>query len=159
MFGIGRDWGGLGWRGALWIVALPLATCGRGEQSTDDPVAQNVAVAAADGMPANVAAAADCSNKPDFVPIYAGARITRCLAAPDGIAPGHVSGTIVYETDADPRTVLGWSRAQANASGLRYRREADNLYAAGDDTRRSLMMVVDRYANRTQVMINWGRGT
>ncbi|PVX28432.1 hypothetical protein [Sphingomonas pokkalii] len=144
--------------GAILCLVL-LAGCGRGERTTDDPVAQNVAVAAAEGTSANVAAAVDCSNRPDFVPIYAGAEITRCVAGPDGLAKGHVSGTIVYETMAAPRDVLGWSRAQANASGLRYRRESETMYAAGDEARRSVMIVVDRHDGGTRVTVNWGRGT
>ncbi|KTF70424.1 hypothetical protein ACNFJ7_11675 [Sphingomonas sp. HT-1] len=149
------------WRnhiGAALALFL-LAACGRGERTTDDPVAQNVASAAAEGTPANVAAAVDCSNRPDFVPIYADALITQCIASEDGIAKGHVSGTIVYETGASAKEVLGWSRAQANASGLRFGRETETLYAAGDEAERSLMIVVDARNGRTRVTVNWGQGT
>lgn len=146
-------------RGGAVLGLVLLAGCGRGERSTDDPVGQNVAAAAAEGMPANIAAAVDCGNRPDFVPVYAGADITSCIAAPDGTAPGHVSGTLVYETDAEPRRVLGWSRAQANASGLRYVRETDNSYTAGDTGKRRVMIVVGRHGGRTRVSINWERGT
>lgn len=136
-------------------VAL-LAGCGRGERSTDDPVAQNVASAAAAGVPANVAAAVDCSNTPDFVPIYAGATILSCTAAPDGLAGRHVSGNLVYETNAPEKQVLGWSRAQANASGLKYRRETGFSYEAGEENERSVRIMVESHLGRTRVTIGWG---
>lgn len=143
--------------GVVLLASLLLAGCGRGERTTDDPVAQNVAAAAAEGTPANVAAAVDCSQKPDFVPIYAGATIRSCVAAPDGLPGRHVSGNIVYETDAAPHEVLGWSRAQANASGLKFRRETESSYAAGEERERSLLVTVDRHEDRTRVSIAWGR--
>lgn len=143
-------------RWAAGIAMLVLAGCGRGERSTDDPVAQNVASAAAAGVPANVTAAIDCSNKPDFVPVYAGATVLSCTAAPDGLPGRHVSGNLVYQTDAAPKTVLGWSRAHANASGLKYRRETGFSYEAGEESERSLRVVVDSHLGRTRVSISWG---
>ncbi|WP_245824777.1 hypothetical protein [Sphingomonas azotifigens] len=143
---------------AAAMAIVMLAACGRGgETSTDDPVGQNVASAAAAGVPANVAAAIDCSNKPDFVPVYAGATILSCTAAPDGLAGRHVSGNLVYETDASEKQVLGWSRAQANASGLKFRHATGFSYEAGEEGERSLRVVVDSHAGRTRVSINWGQ--
>ncbi len=140
------------------LTALALvAACGRGERSTEDPVGQNVAAAAAAGVPANVAAAADCSNKPDFVPVYANATILSCTAAPDGLEGRHVSGNLVYETDAPVKQVLGWSRAQANASGLKYRRETGFSYEAGEEAERSLRVVAESHLGRTRVSIGWGQ--
>lgn len=139
---------------------LLLAGCGGGGPSSDtvdDPTAQNVAAAAAEGVPAAIAAGTDCSNKPDFVPLYADAQITSCISAPDGL-PRHISGTIVYTTAAAPDVVLGWSRSQINASGLAHRSLSANKYEAGEETRRSIMVVVDRYQDRTRVTLNWGRG-
>lgn len=143
-----------------WLGAVVLlAGCGRGggEQTTDDPVGQNVAAAAAAGVPANVSAAIDCSNKPDFVPVYANATILSCTAAPDGLPGRHVSGNLVYETDAPEKQVLGWSRAQANASGLKYRRETGFSYEAGEESERSLRVAVEGHLGRTRVSINWGQ--
>jgi hypothetical protein len=135
-----------------------LAGCGRGgPQTTDDPVAQNVASAAAAGVPANVSAAIDCGNKPDFVPVYANATILSCTAAPDGLPGRHVSGNLVYETDAPEKQVLGWSRAQANAAGLKYRRETGFSYEAGEESERSLRVAVEGHLGRTRVSITWGQ--
>jgi hypothetical protein len=134
-----------------------LAGCGRGQRSTEDPVGQNVASAAAAGVPANVAAAVDCSNKPDFVPVYANATILSCTAGPDGLAGRHVSGNLVYETDAAQKEVLGWSRAQANASGLKFRHENGFSYEAGEESERSLRVVVESHLGRTRVSIGWGQ--
>ncbi|WP_404335973.1 hypothetical protein AB2M62_17845 [Sphingomonas sp. MMS12-HWE2-04] len=142
------------------LPLLLLSACGGGgvsTETTDDPTGQNVAAAAASGKPAAVTAAADCSNRPDFVPIYAGGQVTQCIAGPDGKAR-HVSGSIVYLTDTAPREVLGWSRAQANAEGLAPREATDNKYAAGEEGKRTLLFVVDSFGGRTRVTINWSSG-
>lgn len=146
-----------------WIIAtaLVLGACGGGgiaSDTTNDPVAQNVVEAAAKGKSAAVAAAVDCSNKPDFVPIYAGGEVTTCVASEDGRGARHVSGSIVYLTDASPREVLGWSRAQANASGLAQRLSTDKSYSAGEESQRSLMVVAEPFEGRTRVTVNWGSG-
>lgn len=146
-----------GWPVAIALFAL--AACGRGERTTDDPVGQNVAAAAASGVSANVAAAVDCGNIPDFVPVHAGATILSCTAAPDGLEGRHVSGNLVYETDAPAKAVLGWSRAQANASGLKYRHETAFSYEGGEETARSLRVAVDEHRGRTRVSISWGDKT
>lgn len=142
---------------ALLLPALLLGGCGGGgvsTETTDDPTGQNVAAAAANGKPAAVTAAADCNNKPDFVPVYPGGQVTECLAGPDGKAR-HVSGSIVYLTDAAPREALGWSRAQANAAGLAPRHASDTQYSAGEEGKRTLMFVVDMLGGRTRVTVNW----
>ncbi|NLS29172.1 hypothetical protein S2M10_41920 [Sphingomonas sp. S2M10] len=146
----------LGRTSLLAALAL-LAACGRGERTTEDPVGQNVAAAAAAGVPANVAAAVDCSNTPDFVPVYADATILSCTAAPDGLEGRHVSGNLVYQTDASVKQVLGWSRAQANASGLKFRRENGFSYEAGEESERSLRVVAESHLGRTRVTISWGQ--
>ncbi|WP_333573499.1 hypothetical protein [Sphingomonas sp.] len=144
-------------RTAMLTALALVAACGRGERSTEDPVGQNVAAAAAAGVPANVAAAVDCSNKPDFVPVYANATILSCTAAPDGLEGRHVSGNLVYETDAPVKQVLGWSRGQANASGLKYRHETGFSYEAGEEAERSLRVVAESHLGRTRVSISWGQ--
>lgn len=149
----------IGARPAAFLAPLLLAACGGGgpsSDSVDDPVAQNVVAAAAAGTPAALAAAVDCGNRPDFVPLYADAQVTSCVSGPDGL-PRHVSGTIVYTSAADPERVLGWSRAQIDASGLRYGRLTPGKYEAGEEGERSIMVVVDRYQGRTRVTLNWGR--
>jgi hypothetical protein len=140
------------------LAALLLAGCGDGVSSdtTNDPVAQNVAEAAAEGTSAAVAAATDCSNKPDFVPIAEGARVTTCVSDIDG-QPGHVSGNIVYLTNMPPAEVLGWSRAQVNASGLAQRLATPDSYSAGEEGKRSVTVRVEPAPEGTRVTINWGR--
>ncbi|WP_227698548.1 hypothetical protein [Sphingomonas hengshuiensis] len=91
------------------------------------------------------------------MPLYADAQVTSCISGPDGL-PNHVSGTIVYTTAATPKAVLGWSRSQIDASGLAHRSLSENKYEAGEERRRSIMVVVDSYQGRTRVTLNWGRG-
>ncbi len=144
-------------RQAVLTAGLLLAACGGSPKTTDDPFGQNVAMAAAEGKPAALTAATDCGQAPpDFVPLYADAKITSCVSGPDG-QKDHVSGTIVYLTNAKPAEVLGWSRGQANASGLGQRRATDKMYSAGEERRRSVMVVVDAVDGRTRVTVNWGK--
>lgn len=141
------------------VPLLLLAGCGGGGVESDnvaDPLAQNVAEAASKGKSAAVAAAVDCSNKPDFVPIYSDAQVTTCIASEDGKGRRHVSGSIVYLTKAPPHEVLGWSRAQANAGGLRQKLATDTKYEAGEETQRSLMILVEPLGEATRVTVNWG---
>lgn len=143
-------------RHAVVVAVLLLAACHKEPETTDDPVGQNVAEAAAQGTPAAITAVADCGQRPPkFVPIYADAKLQSCVSGPDGIE-NHVSGTIVYLTAAQPREVLGWSRGQANASGLGQRLATDKMYSAGEERKRSLMVVVDTINGATRVTINWG---
>ena len=140
------------------LLPLTVAACGSGGVKADDvsdPVAQNVAEAAAGGTSARIAAATDCGNKPAFVPVYAGGEITTCVSSPDG-QPRHVSGSIVYLTDATPDQAIAWSRAQANASGLVQRLSTPTRYSAGEEGKRSLMILAEPYADRTRVTVNWG---
>jgi hypothetical protein len=144
-------------RQAVLAAGLLLAACGGSPKTTDDPVGQNVAAAAAEGKPAALTAATDCGQAPpDFVPLYADAKISTCVSGPDG-QENHVSGTIVYTTGAKPAEVLGWSRGQANASGLAQRMATDKMYSAGEEKRRSLMVVVDTVDGQTRVTVNWGK--
>lgn len=143
----------------LFAPLLLLAGCGDGGVESDnvaDPLAQNVAEAASKGKSAAVAAAVDCSNKPAFVPIYSDAQVTTCIASEDGKGRRHVSGSIVYLTKAPPNEVLGWSRAQANAAGLRQKLATDTKYEAGEETQRSLMILVEPLGEATRVTVNWG---
>lgn len=139
-------------------AALLVGACGGGStETTSDPTGQNVAEAASKGKSAAITAAADCSNKPDFVPIHAGAQITTCVSGADG-TPQHVSGTIVYLVKAQPAEVLGWSRAQANASGLGQRLSTPTQYSAGEEGKRSLLIVVEPMNGGTRATVNWGSG-
>jgi hypothetical protein len=147
-------------RCAIPALLLLLAGCG-GVKSDDvrDPVAQNVAEAAANGAPAAQAAAMDCGNRPDFVPIYTGGEVTTCVSGPDGTRRGHVSGNIVYLTDADPGRVLAWSRERANAAGLGQRLSTPASYSAGEEGERSVTIRVEPYRDRTRVTVAWGGGS
>jgi hypothetical protein len=144
-------------RHMVLATGLLVAACGSAPKTTDDPVGQNVAAAAAEGKPAALTAATDCGQAPpNFVPLYADAKITTCVSGPDG-QKDHVSGTIVYTTQAKPAEVLGWSRGQANASGLGQRLSTDTMYSAGEERRRSIMVVVDTFNGQTRVTVNWGK--
>jgi hypothetical protein len=146
-------------RHLLLTLALLTGACGggAGSETTSDPTGQNVAEAASRGTPAAIAAAVDCSNKPDFVPVYEGGQITTCVSSADG-TPRHVSGTIVYWVKEEPAKVLGWSRAQANASGLGQRLSTATQYSAGEANQRSLLIVVEPMNGGTRATVNWGSG-
>jgi hypothetical protein len=139
-------------------LAALLAACGGAADvaNTNDIAGQNVAAAAAEGTPAAQTASAECDRKPDFAPVYGDARISLCTSAP-GAQPDHESGTIIYTTAADPRTVLGWSRAQANASGLGQRLSTDTMYSAGETAERSIVVMVEPEGSGAKVTVNWGR--
>ena len=141
---------------ALGLTAL-LAACGGGPKTsgTSDPAGQNVAAAAAGGTPPAQTATVECGKKPDFVPVYRDARISVCTSG--GTPGGQQSGTIVYTSAAEPKTVLGWSREQANASGLGQRMLTDTMYSAGETTKRSVMILVEPEGSGSRVTVNWGR--
>lgn len=140
---------------ALGLTML-LAACGGAKTSgTGDPAARNVAVAGAVGAPVTETAAVECTQKPDFVPVYREARIATCTST--GKARGPQSGTIVYTTAAAPNIALAWSRAQANASGLGQRSSSETMYSAGEAIKRSIMIVVEPQGSGTRVTVNWGR--
>ena len=142
----------------LWLPLL-LAGCGDGDvaRTTNDPVALNVIEATAKGTSAKLAAAVDCGNLPDFVPVYEGARITTCVSGPDGRGR-HVSGNIVYSAAATPDRILAWSRERARAAGLAERLVTPLSFAAGEKTQRSLMVITQRTGAETRVMITWSSG-
>ncbi|NIJ21217.1 hypothetical protein FHS95_002920 [Sphingomonas naasensis] len=146
-------------RHLVLTIAFLAGACGDGvsTETTRDPTGQNVAAAAAEGKPAAITAAADCSNKPDFVPVYDDARVTTCVSSADG-QPRHVSGSIVYWVREAPAKVLGWSREQANASGLGQRLSTPTSYSAGEQSKRSLMIVVEPMNGGTRATVNWGSG-
>ena len=91
------------------------------------------------------------------MPVYADAQITTCVSGPDGTRD-HVSGSIVYLVKETPEKVLGWSRAQANASGLGQRLLTPTKYSAGEDGQSSLMIVVEPMNGGTRATVNWGSG-
>ncbi|MBB5711224.1 hypothetical protein [Sphingomonas xinjiangensis] len=144
-------------------LALLLGACGdRGDgtgnatvATTDDPIAQNVVAAAAQGTPAAVAAAVDCNNTPSFVPIYREAQVTTCVSGPDG-EPRHVSGSIVYTTHTSPGDVLAWSLDQAKVAGLTDAAVQGNKLTTGVHEGRKLMIVSEPYGGATRVTVNWG---
>ena len=142
---------------AITAMALFAGACGGESKTTDDPVGQNVAAAAAEGKSAAIAAAIDCNNLPEFVKVHPGGQVTKCFSGADG-TPRHVSGSVVYEVAAQPEDVLGWSRAQADASGLAHRSSSAGKYEAGEEGKRTLMIVVDPIQGGTRATLNWGSG-
>lgn len=149
-------------RYGLMGLTLLLAACG-GEgdgtgnatvATTNDPTAQNVVAAAAEGTPAAVSAAIDCSNKPAFVPIYREAQVTTCVSGPDG-QPRHVSGSIVYTTHTSPTDVLAWSLDQARVAGLTDASVYGNKLTTGVHQGRKLMILSEPYQGATRVTVNW----
>lgn len=148
-------------RRAPLALALLAAGCGGGgpaSDSIDDPVAINVISATAEGTPAALAAALDCGNLPDFVPVPDGANVTRCTAGPDGRGARHVSGNTAYTVDAPPEAVIADARARAEAAGLAPGESSLRMFSAGEEAGRSLRVVVTPRDGGSYVVVTWGSG-
>ena len=97
----------------------------------------------------------DCRTLPDFVPIFADARVDGCVSG-SGEA-GSESGTITYTTAAAPRAVLLWYKNKSAAEGLAEAMSSPTLYGAREPGKRNLIVLTDVMKNGTKVTINWGR--
>jgi hypothetical protein len=98
----------------------------------------------------------DCSKLPDFVPLYADAKVTTCVSG-GGVDPGHESGTVIYTVAAEPAAVLAWYKNKADSAGLPKVISTDTIYAAREGSKRSVMAMTEKLAIGTRVTLNWGR--
>lgn len=104
---------------------------------------------------AGIARQADCSARPDFVPLYADAQVTSC-AQSDVAATGRRSGTILYTSAAAPTTILTWSREQGLRSGLALRLEDGMSISMGEGDARTLRVMAMARGKGSTVTVNWG---
>jgi hypothetical protein len=135
------------------MLSLGGCEAGNDNQSAEEhgPIA-TTAVAAAGGAPA------DCSKLPDFVPLYADARIETCVSGPAG-EPHRESGTLVYTTGATPEAIIAWYKEKTAIDGLVPALSTPSLFSARDGGKRSMMAVVETARGATKVTLNWGRDT
>ena len=134
-------------------AALTLGGCeaGNDNHSTDDRGPTTTAsVAAASNAPS------DCSKLPDFVPLYADARIETCVSGP-AAEPRRESGTVIYTTGATPDAIIAWYKDKATIDGLVPALATPTLFSARDGSRRSIMAMVETVRGATKVTLNWGR--
>lgn len=141
-------------RTGVLIAVLMLGACGDGKAGSDGTNASATTAAPAAG-----AASVACDIKPDFVPVRTGATITLCTKGA-GVGANRESGSILYSTDADPKTVKAWSLAQAQASGLTKALDSDSpsaMFSARGSGNRSLMVIAEAEGKGSKVTVNWGR--
>ena len=142
---------------AMGLAALLAACDGGGEPSAGNATAGNSADAtlgSGSALAGGVEGSNDCSKKPDFAPIYAGAAIRVCSSAHFD-ATGKDAGTVAYGTSAAPATVLAWSRAEATRAGLAERMATDKMFSAGRADKTLMVMALPE-GSGSKVTVNWG---
>ena len=135
------------------ILSLGGCEAGNDNQSAGERGPTTTASVAASGS-----GPADCSNLPDFVPLYADARVETCVSGPAG-EPRRESGTVVYTTGATPDAIIAWYKDKAALDGLVPALSTATLFSARDGSKRSMMAMVETVRGATKVTLNWGRDT
>ena len=121
------------------LLALLLAGCGSSGDSNKSVVIEK------DGK--TVTVGKDCARA-RFVPIYADAKVTTCVADPG-------RGTIIYASEATPGAVLAFYKTEAEKAGLKVNLQTDmNLSASAG--KRTLMVMSMTQGSENQVTVNWG---
>lgn len=135
-------------------TALLLGACGSPTVTFEDTSMKNASdLAATVSSPAP--AVVDCSGKPDFAPVEAGATITTCTQG-DIAATGKTSGTIIYTSASAPAAVLAAAKAHATGAGLKVNIENETMVSASEG-QRTLMVMAAAQDGGSQVTVNWGR--
>ncbi len=136
-------------RSVMLLGGLALAGCGGQPPATNQASHDS-------GSSAGIASAVDCSGKPDFVPVYADAKISTCTQG-DVAATGRTSGTILYTSAAAPTTVLSWSKEQALRAGLALKLEDGMSISAMQGDERTLKVMAMAQGAGSTVTVNWGQ--
>ena len=136
------------------MLSLGGCEAGNDNQSAEEPGPAAAAIAGAGAGDAPT----DCSKLPDFVPLYADARVETCVSGPAS-EPHRESGTLVYTTGATPEAIIAWYRDKAALDGLVPALSTPSLFSARDGGKRSMMAVVETARGATKVTLNWGRDT
>ncbi len=137
----------------LASAALTLNGCEAGNDnatSEDRGPTTTASVAASGNGPA------DCSKLPDFVPLYADARVESCVSGPAS-EPRRESGTVIYTTGATPDAVIAWYKEKAGVNGLTPALTTPTLFSARDGSKRNIMSMVETVRGATKVTVNWGQ--
>ncbi len=138
------------------IVAGAVLTLGGCDAGNDNHSGDDRGVAATAMTAASTDAPVDCTRLPDFVPLYAGARVETCVSGPAS-EPRRESGTVVYTTDARAEEVMAWYKDKATGDGLVTALSTETLFSARDGSRRTVMAMVETVRGTTKVTLNWGR--
>ncbi len=135
---------------------LTLGGCeaGNDNQSADERGPTTTSSVAASGTAP--AAKTDCAKLPDFVPLYADARVETCVSGP-GVDARHESGTVIYTTGATPDAVIAWYKDKAALAGLTPALSNTTMFSAREGSKRSLMAMTETVKGATKVTVNWGR--
>ena len=120
-------------------LALLLAGCNQGATVTEGQ--DGSVTVEKDGKTVSVNAG-DCTRA-RFVPLYADARITTCVAEGK-------RGTIIYTSAATPGAVLAWYRSEVEKAGLKVSLQTDMNLSASEGNRKLMVMAIDH-----QVTVNW----
>lgn len=137
------------------ILAGAMLTIGGCEAGNDNQSADDRRPTTATAVAGAGNAPADCSKLPDFVPLYADARIETCVSGPAG-EPRRESGTVVYTTGATPDAIIAWYKDKAALDGLAPALATPTLFSARDGGKRSIMAIVENVRGATKVTLNWG---
>lgn len=140
------------------ILAGAVLTLGGCEAGNDNQAGEKRGPATTASVAAAGDAPADCSKLPDFVPLYADARIETCVSGPAS-EPRRESGTVVYTTGATPDAVIAWYKDKALLDGLVPALSTPTLFSARDGSERAMMAMVETVRGATKVTLNWGRDT
>ncbi|WP_066810447.1 hypothetical protein [Sphingomonas asaccharolytica] len=138
------------------ILAGAVLSLGGCEAGNDNQSAEERGPATAAAVAGASKSPTDCSKLPDFVPLYADARIETCVSGPAG-EPHRESGTVIYTTGATPEAIIAWYRDKAAIDGLVPALSTPSLFSARDGGKRSMMAVVESVRGATKVTLNWGR--
>lgn len=137
------------------ILAGAMLSLGGCEAGNDNQSAEDRGPTATTAVAGAGSAPVDCSKLPDFVPLYADARVETCVAGPGG-EPHRESGTVVYTTGATPDAIIAWYKDKAALDGLVPASATPTLFSARDDSKRSITAMVEATRGATKVTLNWG---
>ena len=140
------------------ILAGAMLSLGGCEAGNDNQSAEERGPATTSAVAGAGNAPTDCSKLPDFVPLYADARIETCVSGPAG-EPRRESGTVIYTTGATPEAIIAWYKDKAVIEGLVPALSTPTLFSARDGGKRSMMAMVESVRGATKVTLNWGRDT
>jgi hypothetical protein len=148
-------------RSTILLTGLLLAACGGAPTTTVTTGDGTTIKTGADGSAEVVvgnAATASCADKPDYVPLYADAKLLTCVSGKVE-ATGRTSGTLVYTSAAAPAAVLAWSKEQATKAGLSQRLSTETMFSAGEGNKRTLAVMAAGVESGSQITVNWGVGS
>jgi len=131
------------WRAPRFALLLALLLAGCGQSATVTEGKDGGVTVEKDGTTVSVNGK-DCARA-SFVPLYADAKITTCVAE-------NKRGTVIYTSAATPGAVLAWYRAAAEKAGLKVNLQTDMNLSASEGKRTLMVMA----GPGNQVTVNWG---